>query len=164
MMPSGTRRIILQAPDSSIAVDVPVQRVVDDPAEFAAHVSRLEASGFTVLNDDATGADLPNEQAGQSRKFRNCWRWTGTAVATDVPLARAQLMAEMRTERNSRLEESDGKQLRANETGTEQQKTDWNTYRQSLRDLPVSEQTAVDALASAADLETHAVTWPTEPT
>lgn len=162
-LPSGTLRIIMEDPDGSIAVDAPVTTIADDPTKLAAHIVRLGAQGFIVKKDDATGADLPNERAGESRRFRDCWRWDGIKIEADLPLSRAQLMAELRTERDSRLMVSDGKQLKANETGTQQQKDDWNTHRQALRDLPVTTQTDVDALTTAADLEAHAVTWPTEP-
>jgi hypothetical protein len=163
--PSGTKRIIFRKPSDILAINIPIQSIADDPDKLAAHVTSMLTEHPTWTHEDTVeDSELPCAQAGESRKFRNCWRWTGTAVATDIPLARAQLMAELRTARDKKLEESDGKQLRANEIGTQQQKDDWNTHRQALRDLPVSEQAAVDALTTAVDLEAHTVTWPTEPT
>jgi len=172
--PSGTTVILMTHPSyPAVRVDVPA--MVEDangdpvdiaavPAALAAHIARLEADGNTILKSDATGADLPDSRAGQSRKFRNCWRWDSTKIETDLPMARAEIMAVTRTERNEKLIDSDGKQLKVNETGSAQDQTDWETHRQALRDLPATVQTDVDALTTAADLEAHAVTWPTEPT
>jgi hypothetical protein len=161
---SGTKRIVFSHADGNLSIDIPIEDIANDPTKLAAHEARIAADHPTWTHEGTVeDTTLPPAQAGQSRKFRNCWRWTGTAVETDLPLARAQLMAEMRKERDKRLETSDGKQLRANEIGTAQDQTDWNTHREALRDLPVSEQAAVDALTTAADLEAHTVTWPTEP-
>lgn len=160
---SGTLRIIMEAPDGSMAVDAPVEAIADDPTKLAAHIVRLEAQGFVIKKDDATGADLPNERAGESRKFRNCWRWDGAKIETDLPLARAEIMVAVRAERNERINATDGMQLRANEIGSAQDKTDWNDHRQALRDVPATVQGEVDVLTTAADLEAHAVSWPTEP-
>lgn len=154
---------MFERPDGGISVDVPVSAVADDPDALAAHIANLEAVHGWTHRETTTADALPSAQAGQSRRFRGCWRWTGSAVAADLPLARAQLMAELRDERNRRLEVSDGKQLRANESGTAQDQADWNTHRQALRDLPVTVQAEVDALTTATDLEAHAVTWPSEP-
>lgn len=160
---SGVRRLILEAQDGSISVDVPAQRVVDDPDLLAAHIARLESQGFTVLKDDATGADLPNERAGQSRRFRGCWRWDGSKIEVDLPMARAQVMAEVRAERNARLDAADRERNRLEDVGDQSQRQAHAAYRQSLRDLPAAAQADVDALGTAEDLEAYTVSWPAEP-
>jgi hypothetical protein len=100
---SGTLRIIMQRADGGISVDAPIERIANDPAQLAAHIVRLEGMGHTILKGDATGADLPNERPGQSRRFRNAWRWDGAKIEADLDLSRAQVMAEVRAERNERL-------------------------------------------------------------
>lgn len=161
-MPSGELRIILQASDGTIAIDVPTQRVVDE-GRLAAHIARLEANGFTVLKADAVGADLPNERAGQSRRFRAQWRWDGAKIEPDLDLCRAQVMAEVRAERNARLDAADKERGRLEDIGTGPQKQAHAQYRQALRDLPAAAQAEVDALPDAAALEAYSPGWPEEP-
>ena len=64
-------------------------------------------------------------------------------------------MAELRKQRNMRLENSDWTQNRDVKLSND---TAWKTYRQSLRDLPSS---AVPAFDSNGFLSN--VTWPDEP-
>lgn len=162
-MPSGLLRIILQAPDGTVAVDAPVQQIADDREQLAAHLARLEAQGFAVLKSDATGADLPNERAGQSRRFRNAWRWDGAKIEPDLTLCRAQILAEVRAERNARLAAADGERGRLADIGTPPQQQAHAAYRQALRDLPAAVQGDLAALATPEGLEAYAVAWPSPP-
>ena len=155
---SGTVRLICQRPDGGISVDAPIERIANDPVQLAAHIARLEANGFTILKADATGADLPSERAGQSRKFRNAWRWDGAKIEPDLPLCREQVMAEVRAERDTRLAATDGEAVRNQERGQPDQAL--KNHRQALRDFPTTVQAAVDALADAAALEAYAPAWP----
>lgn len=160
---SGTHRIIMLAPDGTIAINIPTAAVAADSAQWEANLTRLQTQGFVILKTDATGADLPNERAGQSRRFRNQWRWDGTKIEADLPLAREQVMAEVRAERNARLDAADKERGRLEDVGNQSQRNAHATYRQSLRALPETAQAEVDALTTAADLEAYAVTWPSEP-
>lgn len=185
--PSGALRIIMAAPDGSIAVDAPalvtrrwVTDVLDDdgdvidqevhseqvelseiPAAFTKHKARLESMGFEILNDGATGADLPNERAGQSRRFRNSWRWDGTKIEPDLPMCRAQVLAEVRSERDARLAATDGAAVREIERGRPDAAL--TTYRQALRDLPDVVEGDLAAIHDPAEMEAYAPNWPTAP-
>jgi len=132
-----------------------------DAAKVARIVARREAEGCTIVKTDATGADLPNERAGQSRKFRNQWRWDGSKIEPDLPLCREQVMAEVRAERNAKLSDTDGEAVRNQERGQPDQAL--KDYRQALRDLPATVQAQVDALNTAVSLEAYTPTWPTKP-
>ena len=157
-MSSGILRIILGDPDGTVAVDAPIERIANDPDQLAAHIARLESQGYTILNGNATGADLPNERAGQSRKFRDQWRWDGAKIEPDLPLCREQVMAEVRAERDTRLAATDGEAVRNQERGQPDQAL--KDHRQALRDFPTTVQAAVDALTDAAALEAYAPAWP----
>jgi hypothetical protein len=155
---SGTLRIIMQRADGGISVDAPIERIANDPAQLAAHIVRLEGMGHTILKGDATGADLPNERPGQSRRFRNAWRWDGAKIEADLDLSRAQVMAEVRAERNERLATS-----RANEQQGNPEQQSWKAHRQALRDLPTTVQSEIDIIATPSALEAYEPTWPVEP-
>lgn len=62
-------------------------------------------------------------------------------------------MKELRAIRNKILQNTDWTQL-TNSPLSDSQKTEWNTYRQSLRDLPASNKDITDI---------EDVTWPTPP-
>ena len=65
----------------------------------------------------------------------------------------------LREERNLRLTQTDWTRMDDNGLSTSK-KTEWKTYRQSLRDLPSSTTPKLD---SFGDLDSTSVTWPTEP-
>lgn len=99
-----------------------------------------------------------------SRYFRNCWRWDGNRVQTDLALAKAQRLAEIREERNRRLAASDGERARLEEIGTPQQRTALAQYRQRLRDIPLTVEADFAVwLAPADDLERYQPPWPAPP-
>lgn len=66
-------------------------------------------------------------------------------------------MELLRVERDKRLAESDWTQ---NQDVSETTKNAWTTYRQALRDLPL---TATPTLDSSGDLDKSSVTWPSKP-
>ena len=70
--------------------------------------------------------------------------------------ARPSSWHQVRMNRNALLAESDWTQLAdAQASLTEEQKQEWNTYRQALRDMPVT----------YADIEhTASINWPADPT
>ena len=65
----------------------------------------------------------------------------------------------LRHTRDILLRESDWTQF-TDSPLTDSKKTEWKTYRQSLRDLPAS---ASPTLNSDGTLDLTSVTWPTEP-
>ncbi len=71
----------------------------------------------------------------------------------DTEELNAEAMKELRAIRNKILQNTDWTQL-TNSPLSDSQKTEWNTYRQSLRDLPASNKDITDI---------EDVTWPTPP-
>ena len=71
----------------------------------------------------------------------------------DTEELNAEAMKELRAIRNKILQNTDWTQL-TNSPLSDSQKTKWNTYRQSLRDLPASNKDITDI---------EDVTWPTPP-
>jgi len=162
--PSGDLRLIFTRPDGGVSVDAPIEQIAQSGAELAQHIARLEATGLVWKQTISTGlGHLPSERTGESRKLRNCWRWNGAQVEADIALAKAQIKAEVRTERNKRLAESDADKIRLDDIGTTQQKLDISTYRQTLRDLPASTDIQIDNLISVPALELYNPTWPIKP-
>ena len=74
-------------------------------------------------------------------------------------LTDAEPMKLLREERNRRLTETDWTRMDDNGLSTSK-KTEWKTYRQTLRDLPSS---ATPKLDSLDNLDLTSVTWPTKP-
>ncbi len=157
-MPSGTLRIVLGAPDGTVAIDIPTRKTTSDPERLSLHLKRLRALGYTILKQ-GTVADLPNARVGQSRRFRNQWRWVGAKIEPYLPLCRDQLMAELRVERDRRLAETDGVMTRDLELGQPDQAL--AAHRQALRDLPAAVESDLQG-KTAAELEAYDIDWPTE--
>ena len=102
------------------------------------------------------------------------WAWTGdeysgltwldsgtapTEAEIDAEVTRlnnAEPMRLLRVERNTRLAATDWMSFSDSPTMSD----DWKTYRQALRDLPVSVSPKLD---SNGDLDLSSVTFPTEP-
>ncbi len=98
-----------------------------------------------------------------SRRFRNAWKVNGATFEVHLPGARQIRMAELRTERNARLDAGDGREKALNATGTAAQKRAYAGYMQELRDLPAVVDPLLEDENSAADLEKFQVDWPAEP-
>lgn len=162
-MPSDSTRLVFERLDGSISIDIPVARIANDSAALAKHIARIADRPGVTHRLTLTSADLPSAQPGQSRRFRNCWRWDGSGVVVNLPAAHATVMREVRAERDRRLLESDGAHIGLSEIGTEQQKANWRAYRQALRDFPAAIHAVVHGLTSAADIEFYEVTWPGKP-
>lgn len=129
------------------------------PGEDPLEVAQRYMSRDHTLSDYVGVVDtLP-----PSRRFRNCWRHGAGAVAVSMPLARQQRLAEIRSERNERLVESDKDHSRLADIGTDQQRADLRTYRQALRDLPATVQTDLAALTTPEQLDQYQPAWPVKP-
>ena len=90
------------------------------------------------------------------------WKSSGITKPTETEvnnkiteINNAEPMRLLRVERDFRLTKTD---WRASSDLT--LSSAWNTYRQSLRDLPASASPSLD---SNGDLDLTSVTWPTEP-
>mgnify|MGYP003332684110 CR=1 FL=1 len=116
---------------------------------------------------DALASLKPNKQ--WSRRAENDdysgFVWDeGETIPTDAEieaellrLTNAEPMRLLRLERDSRLAKTDWMSFSDSPTMSD----DWKTYRQALRDLPVSASPKLD---SNGDLDMTSVTFPTEPT
>lgn len=157
---SGTKRIVFSHVDGVLSIDIPITEIADDPTKLTAHEARIAADHPTWTYEGTV-----EDTALPTRHFRSrsAWRWVTGAVTVDLPTVRTRIMEYMRYERNRKLNATDGMQLKANEIGTAQNQTDWNTHRDALRDLTTTVQTAIDALTTAATLEGYAIPWPTPP-
>ena len=124
---------------------------------------RSTVDGFTVVHVDSdlggdriawmkthywddntwqTRSEAPNYYASWDASSSS-WSWDNETV-----------MTEIRTQRNNKLKRSDWTQM-ADSPLTDAKKTEWATYRQSLRNFP-------STLTNPESVES--VTWPTEPT
>ncbi len=159
---SSNRRIIMQRPDGSVSVVILTNRgaarLDADPAFRAKHRAEIETRGRTVVKEDATTADLPTETVDPKR-FRNAWRWVGSAIVHDIPACREQIMAEVRAERDAKLAKTDGEATRSMERG--QPDAGLASYRQALRDLPAAVEAEIENITTAAELEAYTASWPT---
>jgi hypothetical protein len=147
------QRVVYVNPDGSVAV----AKVVN-ASTFAAQVEAplLRAGARRVYEPTAT-EPLPD------RRWRGCWRLgENGAVAVDMPLARAQRMAEIRAERERRLAASDGLMLRAQEQGHLAEAEALRVYRQTLRDLPkeLAAAKTLEALETPEALGAFEPNWP----
>ena len=129
------KRIIFKKLDGSIVVRILApkgRRLNELESEWIERVASKNVEEGDVRCDDCLAKDLPK------RYFRNCWRYSNRKVDVDMPLARIQKMDEIREKRNKLLDDSDKEHLRLQAVGTAQEKQDMETYRQSLRDIPVN--------------------------
>lgn len=147
-------RIVWQAQDGSLRITIPADPAADTDA-VAAHALAVDPSLATCTRlADVDHVDLP------SRRFRACWRHDGKTVAVALDLARAQVLAEVRAERNAKLDASDKEAARLADIGTAEQQAALKEKRQALRDLPVTVTADLAALDTAADLESYKPVWP----
>lgn len=149
-------RIIFQMPDGNVRVCIPAHGHRPDESEdqWLDRIANLSAplGAIRLANTEAT--ELP------SRRFRGAWRIVNGKIEVSMPLARDQRLAEIRTDRNNRLAESDGPMLRAMERGS-LDVTIWKIYRQALRDMPqVIDLTIAKTSEILSSLE---LPWPQKP-
>lgn len=160
-----TKRIIWELPDGSIVVSVPAPggRQQAGAADEQAWLERVAARARATLPYLRESTRLPDTEAHElpAGRFRDCWRRVedGT-VQVHLPLAREQRMAEIRAERNRRLQDSDGPMARANEIGTPEDIAALKAMRQALRDVP--QAVDLEAVESAEALEAFEPDWPGE--
>jgi hypothetical protein len=154
------QRIVWQMPDGTIRVTIPVDSLLSlDEIAARTQAAAPELRDAKRL-PDCRAADLP------SRRWRACWRAdVAGRPGVDLPLARAQRMAEIRAERDRRLAASDGPMLREQEGGTPPRVEALRAYRQALRELPneLERSGTLDRLPDPADLAAFTPAWPAEP-
>ena len=101
-----------------------------------------------------------NAYSGLNRLDKTQTKPTEEELNTKVTeLETAEPFRLLREERNLRLTQTDWTRMDDNGLSISK-KTEWKTYRQSLRDLPSSTTPKLD---SFGDLDSTSVTWPTKP-
>jgi hypothetical protein len=87
-----------------------------------------------------------------------CMKEDGGEIVADLVLVRAAKMEDIRAERDKRLVESDADYVK--DLSMSVSLAAVNALKQDLRDLPAAAQSAVNALSSAAEIESYEPTWP----
>lgn len=145
--------IVWQASDGTIRVTIPADPNAD-----------IESVAAHALQADTTLAEcvrLPNTDVLPSRRFRNCWRASEEkAVTVDLPLAKEQVLNEVRTERNKILDATDKEAARLADIGTKDEQDLLKEYRQQLRDFPAIVQNELDIITDVKTLEEYKASIP----
>ena len=102
-----------------------------------------------VIEVDANGSAI---ESNNPNDFGVTWE---QVLEKQNELKNAEPMRLLREERNHKLAETDWKDL-PSYPGTDQE--EWRTYRQSLRDLPLTSSPKLDENGRLSN-----VTWPTKP-
>lgn len=143
--------IVWQKPDGSLAITIPADPTADIES-VAAHAQNADPS----LSDCVR---LDNVESLPNRRFRNCWRYN-EKIEVDIDLAKQQVLAEVRMERNKLLDASDKEAARLADIGTPEEQAKLKVYRQQLRDLPVVIETELMLIEDVKDLENYRVDLP----
>ena len=143
------RRIIYRE-DGGVSVVIPAPK---SRREDESEVDWLERVFAKATPEGADFEDIDEEiNLLPSRRFRNAWAKGLNGLEVNLPKAKEQVMAELRTVRNQELKETDGLMARANEIGQPAKVDVLKIQRQTLRDLPSA--IGVEAIATVDDLET----------
>lgn len=102
--------------------------------------------------------ELPEGWQAPNVKYRDCWAEKDGAIVIDLAKARDQKLAEIRAERDKRLEASDKAWMVAMSKG--QPVVAINAEKQALRDLPASAQSDLAAKRSANTIDSYEPEWP----
>lgn len=112
------------------------------PAPKSQRENETEVNWLKRVFDKATpnGTEYKDtDEILPDRRFRNAWS-KGTIKAVEVAITKAkeQVLVELRAARDEELIKTDGLMTRVDEIGTQAEIEDMKSYRQKLRDLPVS--------------------------
>jgi len=119
--PDGTLSMVHPAPNG--------QGQGESESDWLDRVAAKSKPDPAATRTDIEKTDLP------SRYFRASWGEASGLPAVDMPKARLQKMDMIRDSRNMKLTAADGPTARENEQNGPD-KAAWNSYKQSLRDLP----------------------------
>ncbi len=122
-----------------------------------------EAARLLSLPDYAGCVGLGRQTLPSSRRFRDCWRVSGQGVDVDMVAAKAQRLSEVRADRDARLAAADALTLKTMDSAVKADQDKVKTYKQALRDLPTTAQTAINAAATPDALDAYAPPWPVAP-
>lgn len=134
--------------------------------KFTQTVSSMVNLTDGEINGDSLVVDITDDQENEfvyatSKYYDNGWKdkpikpgnhykWTTTGWEFDYD----RFWSEIRSQRDTLIRHTDWTQL-PDAPLTEQQKTEWQTYRQALRDVPINNSTATSL---------EEVVWPAAPT
>ena len=117
----------------------------------------LNVKNWTLRGDCSTESEFHDGFTQNGSKNPNDWSITWSEVSAKfTELENAEPMRLLREERNKKLSETDWTQ---NRDVTLTNDSDWQTYRQELRDLPSTASPNLDENGQLTN-----VTWPTKPT
>lgn len=144
-------------PDGSVVTTVFTH---DDEDLIQRDIAELKRPGASSAQPDAQVRRFSSHEEcarvlppKEHRYFRSCWRWQGSRVGVDLPLARAQRLTELRRERDVALAATDGIILRDQEQGKDVSVL--LAKRQALRDMPVTAQGELSALSSPDAIKSY---------
>ena len=148
--------IAFTRPDGGVSVIVPAPKAQlpgESEADFMARVA-------TAVPPDAV--DVAELDTLPSRTYRDAWVLSGGKVQHDMVKARQMRLAELRAERDAKLQASDGPYLRAQEQNNAAETNRLKVTRQRLRDLPNDPATtnALGAITDPDALKGWTPSWP----
>lgn len=125
----------------------------------AAWLTRIRAKDVPPDAQDVREVDA---ESLPGRRWRDAWKLGAQGCGVCPVKARDLCVAEIRAERDRRLEASDGPALRAQDRGKPAEIEAWRAYRQALRDLPAAVATETAAY-DPDSLAAYAPPWPSPP-
>ena len=161
-----SKRIIFTGPSGVAAVLIPAYNdkiTGQRPGETeAAYLDRVIARNMeTSVLSPAVPFRVIEDTELPTRDYRDAWRFNGTAVVHDMPAARQiKLNFEIRPERNKRLQALDVEWSRATAQGNTVLAGQVETKRQTLRDMPATVASDLNACATPLALKTYTPPWP----
>lgn len=99
---------------------------------------------------------IENLTVSTKRTFRNAWKLAGDKIVIDMPKAREIKLAEIRKERNAKLDALDKEFMKA--LSTKKDTKALEDKMQALRDIP--QTTDLSSIASPEALEAFQPEWP----
>ena len=130
------------------------------PRQFQKTVRDAFPGAIRILNPS-----MPDGQPfvpGAKKSFYGAWTSDGSGkIQVDLPRAREIHLAEVRAERNRKLDESDREWARLADVGTTEQQAAYREYRQALRDVPQGMN--LDMIDTVVELEEFRPSWPGQP-
>ena len=153
--PGGIASVLMPAYSDKITgkrEDETENQYIDRVIARCIQAGSLPAAGYKIVEGDPRPV----------RHYRNAWRFDGTSVVHDMTVARQlKLSEEIRPERNKRLQALDVEWSRATAQGNTVLAGQVETKRQTLRDMPATVASDLNACATPLALKTYIPPWPT---
>ena len=140
-----TKVIIYSLADGRLCVCHPcISR--NDPPNFTADDAVARALAKDIPEEAMNVGVIDSSELPVDRGFRLAWRQRGEKISVEIAIAREIRLAQLRAERDTRIEATDALIARATEIGDAAGRARLAAYRQALRDMPAD---VADALTSA---------------